>query len=87
MSHYQRVYSPTGEAFDVAAERAGELVLNHGWTHQPVSDELPMAGPVMVSLTPIPLSVAHMPPPQVADDLEKMIRRPVNSFKNSGGPT
>lgn len=35
MSAYKRVYSPDGEPFDVATQRANDLILQHGWTQQP----------------------------------------------------
>lgn len=33
---YKRVYSPDGEPFDVPDYRANELILQDGWTQQPV---------------------------------------------------
>lgn len=32
---YKRVYAPDGEPFDVAENRANELILQKGWTQQP----------------------------------------------------
>ena len=44
---YKRVYTPTGEPFDVPETRANDLILQQGWTQQPplipdpVQDEEP----------------------------------------------
>jgi hypothetical protein len=32
---YKRIYSPTGEPFDVPEMRANDLILQSGWTQQP----------------------------------------------------
>lgn len=34
---YKRVYAPNGAPFDVPEFRADALILQHGWTQQPVS--------------------------------------------------
>lgn len=32
----ETIYAPTNEVFEVTAEKAADLVLNHGWTRSPV---------------------------------------------------
>lgn len=36
---YKRVYSPDGQPFDVPTSRANDLILQKGWTQQPVVEE------------------------------------------------
>jgi len=56
MTDYTKVYAPgTGEMFEVPHERASQLVLNHGWSKQPLVKSAPA--------TPTPAPVAPTPPP------------------------
>lgn len=41
MAQYERIYSPDGEPFEVTPDRAAELILNQGWTRQPVETVAP----------------------------------------------
>lgn len=33
----ERIYDPNNVMFEVPAARAGDLILNHGWTRQPTT--------------------------------------------------
>lgn len=56
MTDYVRVYDPKGLMFEIAHERASQLVLNHGWSKHPVAAPAPAPAPVVA-----PAPVAEAP--------------------------
>lgn len=60
MAHYERVYAPNGEPFDVGPDRVADLVLHKGWTRSPTHDAGPEPEPRVTAVKQVrsPFDVA-----------------------------